>query len=128
MRGLKIFNGINGSLYSIYGIIGVFSPLVVFNANAIEQVGVHGSHSIRALWGGICVLGIFILLKGLTPETTRSTTFIVTFVSIGLVTARLFGVFVDGTEGMFSDQFGPLFIESTMSVVGLILLGRSKPY
>ena len=57
MLGLRIFNGLNGLLYFVYGLIGVFMPSVVFEANALQAVAVHGSHSIRALWGAIFILG-----------------------------------------------------------------------
>ncbi|MCS1411731.1 MAG: 3-(3-hydroxy-phenyl)propionate/3-hydroxycinnamic acid hydroxylase [Verrucomicrobia subdivision 3 bacterium] len=121
MRGMKIYNGINGALYSVYGLLGAFAPKIVFDANAIEQVGVHGSHSIRALWGAICTMGLLILWHGLKSHSARATTLIVALVSTGLVAARLLGVAMDGTEGMVSDQFGPLVIEGVMAVGGLLI-------
>lgn len=126
MQGLKIFNAVNAALYSIYGLVGVFMPSIVFNANALQPLGAHGFHSIRALWGAVCVLGIFTLLKGLKPETARATTQIVTFVSLGLITARLLGAALDGTEGMLDDQWGPFFIEGAMTLIGGTLLWRTK--
>lgn len=126
MLGLKIYNGLNGLLYSLYGIIGVFMPAVVFEANALNAISVHGSHSIRGLWGAVCVLGIIILWKGLKLETARATTMMIAMVSAGLAVARLLGVAIDGTEGWLSDQYGPLVIESTMAVVGGFLYARSK--
>ena len=126
MRGMKIYNGANGLLYSLYGLAGVITPGVVFEANAIQQVGVHGTHSIRALWGGICVLGLLILWRGFKATSARSTTLAIALVSAGLVGARLLGVALDGTEGMGADQFGPLIIESVMTVVGVLLLLRKS--
>lgn len=126
MLGLRIFNGLNGLLYFVYGLIGVFMPSVVFEANALQAVAVHGSHSIRALWGAIFILGALLLWKGQKPETARMTALMITLVSLGLVTARLFGIAVDGTEGWVSDQRGPLFIESAMAVIGGLLVWRTK--
>lgn len=125
MRGLKIYNGINGLLYSVYGILGVFKPGVVFDANALQAAGVHGTHSIRALWGAICVMGLVIFWKGLYSASARTTTLIVALVSAGLVLSRLLGYALDGTEGMLSDQRGPLMIEGVMTLVGGLLYWRS---
>ena len=126
MLGLKIYNGINGLLYSLYGLLGVFVPSIVFEANALEAVAVHGTHSIRALWGAIFVLGAILLWKGQMQETARTTGLMITLVSMGLVVARLIGIGLDGTEGWTSDQYGPLVIESTMAIVGGVLCWRTK--
>lgn len=126
MLGLRIYNAINGILYSVYGLLGVFVPSIVFEANALEAVAVHGTHSIRALWGAIFVLGAILLWKGQTQETARTTTMMITLVSIGLVAARLTGISLDGTEGWTSDQYGPLIIEGSMAIVGGMLCSRTK--
>ena len=126
MLASKIYNGLNAVLYAVYGAIGALVPTVALNANALEIVNVHGSHSIRALWGAIFVLGLLIAFKGFSGKTARTTTLMIALVSAGLVVARILGVVLDGTSGMESDQFGPLVIELTMTIVGLVIYRMTK--
>ena len=126
MLASKIYNGLNAVLYAVYGAIGALVPTVALNANALEIVNVHGSHSIRALWGAIFVLGLLIAFKGFSGKTARTTTLMIALVSAGLVVARILGVVLDGTSGMEPDQFGPLVIELTMTIVGLVIYRMTK--
>lgn len=126
MLASRIYNGVNAVLYAVYGGIGALAPNTALGANALETVGVHGSHSIRALWGAIFVLGVLIAYRGFSSQTARITTLSIALVSAGLAVARLIGMVLDGTAGMESDQFGPLAIEATMTIVGLVIYRMTK--
>jgi len=61
MAAVRLFNGINGAFYSLWGLWGVLKPrhnasLMGWDANTLL-----GLHEMRATWGAFMMLGIALI-------------------------------------------------------------------
>lgn len=121
---LKLFNGLNGLFYLLWGAWGTVFPkksaeLMGWDANTLL-----GLHEMRATWAAFALVGVAILHKGLSDTAARGTAYAIIMATAGLFLGRLLAVFMDGSGPQRT--YAELGIEAVIVILGIILLKRSE--
>lgn len=121
---LKLFNGLNGIFYLIWGAWGMLKPvdsaiLMGWDANTLL-----GLHEMRATWASFMMLGVAILFIVFRHESQRGVTFALVMGTMGLLIGRTVGLLIDGIGPQRS--FAELGIEIVVVLFGFYLLRRSR--
>jgi len=121
---LKLFNGLNGLFYLLWGAWGTVFPeksaeLMGWDANTLL-----GLHEMRATWAAFAMLGLAILHMGLKDSAVRGTAYAIIMGTAGLFLGRALALLMDGAGPQRS--YVELGIEAAIVVIGFILLKRTK--
>ena len=119
---LKLFNGLNGLFYLLWGAWGTVYPaknaaLMGWDANTLL-----GLHEMRATWAAFAMMGVAILHMGLKDSALRGTAYAIVMGTAGLFLGRLLALLMDGTGPQRS--YVELGVEAVIVLVGIYLLRR----
>lgn len=120
---LKLFNGLNGIFYLLWGAWGTVYPVKSAELMGWEANTLLGLHEMRATWAAFAMIGVAILYKGLKDGAARGTAYAITMATAGLFLGRTLAVLMDGTGPQRT--YAELGIEAVVVVLGLFLLNRS---
>ena len=93
----RIFLLLSAALWGLYGIYCLLVPGSLHEAAGIVAVTPTGTTELRAMYGGQqTAIGVLALLGAVRGSLTRTALVTLGTLALGLGSARLFGVFVDG--------------------------------
>jgi len=121
---LKVFNLLNGVFYTAYGLWGLCLPHRIAKFLGFEDPGVLGLHQIRALWAGVCVLGLIILWNTVKREDQRALALCLVLVTFALAVGRGIGMLVDGSQ--IQQTYYETGFEVFWGAFGYLLYRRAK--
>jgi len=121
---LKLFNGLNGLFYLLWGAWGTVNPVKSAQFMGWDANTLLGLHQMRATWAAFAMVGIAILHKGLGENAARGTAYAIVMATAGLFLGRLLAVFMDGAGPQRT--YMELGVEAVIVLVGLFLLKRSS--
>ena len=123
MGGLKLFIGLNGVFYVLYGLYGALKPTAMADAMGWTP-SLLGLHEVRAIWMAVAAMGLIIFW------TLRHATDLVPVVKAIMVVTAAF--FVGRVLGLALDGAGPqlTYMERGLEVIvllwGFIILRRVR--
>jgi len=123
---LKLFNGLNGAFYLLWGVWGTLMPkesakLMGWDANTLL-----GVHEMRATWAAFAMLGLAILFTSFSKNQQRGTAFAIIMATAGLLIGRSLALLIDGVGP--SRTYMELGIEAFVVILGLFLLRRAQSH
>jgi len=121
---LKLFNGLNGLVYLLWGAWGTVYPQKSAGFMGWDANTLLGLHEMRAVWGAFAMLGVAILYMGLKETAARGTAYAITMATAGLFMGRILGLLMDGAGPQRS--YVELGVEAAIVLIGLFLLRRNK--
>ncbi len=121
---IKLFNGVNGVFYLLWGAWGTVSPQKSAELMGWDADTVLGLHEMRATWMAIAMLGVAILHKGLKDSSASGTTYAIVMATAGLFLGRALALLMDGVGPTRS--YAELGVEALIVIMGLFLLRQSK--
>jgi len=121
---LKLFNGLNGLFYLLWGAWGVVYPQKSAALMGWDVNSLLGSHGLRAIWGAFAMLGVAILYKGLKEGAIRGTAYAIIMATAGLFLGRLLAILMDGAGP--SRSYIELGVEAVVVLLGVFLIRQSK--
>lgn len=121
---MKLFNGLNGLFYLLWGAWGTVYPKKSAEFMGWDANTLLGVHEMRATWAAIAMLGVAVLYQGLKDGAMRGTAYAIVMGTGGLFLGRLLAVLMDGAGPQRS--YVELGVEAVIVVVGVILLKRHK--
>jgi len=121
---LKLFNGLNGVFYLLWGAWGTVyhkqnAALMGWDANSLL-----GEHELRATWTAFAMLGVAILHMGLKENAVRGTAYAIVMGTAGLFLGRLLAVLMDGVGPQRT--YMELGVEAVIVLLGVFLLKSQK--
>ena len=125
MRGLYIYNILNGIFYLAYGLWGLFLPKRILAFIDVQSHGLYALHNIRAVWAGLAMLGLLVLWK------SRSNSAVMVGLSVALatgalVTGRIFGFALDGMDSGSQGTYYEIAFEVSWTIIGLFFVRRAS--
>lgn len=136
----RITTTVCGLLTLILGVLGLFYPGFVMErvlgftvSDAYSANFVHGE--VRAAYGGLfSVMGVATVLAAMDPVANRARILFVGLLWLGACGGRLFGVFVDGSPGLwgwlsaaFELAIGGTLIAASQGLPAAAVPSESKP-
>lgn len=121
---IKVFNGLNGVFYLLWGSWGVIDPVKNAAFMGWEPTELLGMHELRATWAAFAMLGVAILHMGLKGSAERGTAYAITMGTAGLFLGRLLAIGMDGAGPQRT--YMELGVEAVVVLLGLLLLRKSK--
>lgn len=121
---IKLFNGLNGIFYLIWGAWGTVFPkksaeLMGWDANTLL-----GLHEMRATWAAFAMVGLAILHMGLKDNAARGTAYGIVMATAGLFLGRVLAVLMDGSGPQQTHV--ELGVEAVVVLLGIYLLRKAK--
>jgi len=124
MRGLKVYNILNGVFYTLYGLWGLVWPERILSFFDIQSYGVYALHNIRAMWAVCAVLGVLMLWKA-RSETAGMLCMIIAIVTAAFAVGRFVGLAFDGMDAGSGLTYYEIGFELIWAVLGLFLAKRA---
>ncbi|MEP6343676.1 MAG: DUF4345 family protein [Maricaulaceae bacterium] len=124
MRGIKIYNIINGVFYTLYGLWGMILPQWILSFFDIQTYGVYALHNIRAMWAAIALVGVLTLWKA-RSDSAVMVAMLMALVVGAFAVGRLIGLVVDGMDSGSAATYYEITFELIWMVIGLFLAKRA---
>lgn len=121
MKLASIFNVINGTFFTLYGIYGILRPRRVAEFMGLEP-SLLGLHQIRAFWMAIFGLGLIIIVASKRLSDQRPLILAIVFIMLCFAFGRILGLWLDGAGP--TQTYYELGFEIVCSIVGIILYRR----
>ena len=121
----RIFIGFSAFSLGYVALLSLFSPQSTMDLVETTLPNTDAMSSIRGIYGGVGLVITIQLIYLLIKDYYKGLLFLSLFWGAYAV-SRLITIFVDGSLGDFGNQW--IRIESTFSVIALILLAVSKKY
>ncbi|WP_294675599.1 DUF4345 domain-containing protein [uncultured Fluviicola sp.] len=121
----RIFIGFSAFSLGYVALLSLFSPQSTMDLVATTLPNTDAMSSIRGIYGGVGLVITIQLIYLLIKDYYKGLLFLSLFWGAYAV-SRLITIFVDGSLGDFGNQW--IMMESTFSVIALILLFVSKKY
>ena len=123
MGGLKLFIGLNGLFYVLYGLLGALKPAVMAGLMGWEP-SLLGLHEIRAIWMALAAAGLIILwtmrhARDLVPVVKA-----IMFVTAAFFVGRALGLVLDGAGPALT--YKEMGLEVIVILFGFIVLRGAR--
>ncbi|WP_026942813.1 DUF4345 family protein [Hellea balneolensis] len=118
---IKIFNGLNGVFYVLFGLYGLFLPqrMAAFMGMELSLLGLH---QMRAISCVMAALGALLCLYIYERKDQRQITLAIIFVTLAFMTGRFLGLLLDGTGPV--QTYKEIGIEFVVVALGTIFYRR----
>ncbi len=122
---VKIFLGVSALVWLPYGIFCFTTPSFLGDAaGVVAQTGT-GTTELRAMYGGLQAgIGLLCLVALVRPGIVRPALLMLAFLTAGLFSARLAGLFLDGDLSGYTA--GALLVESLSAGLAVRLASRGE--
>ena len=124
MRGVHIYNILNGIFYLAYGLWGLILPKRILAFIDVQSHGLYALHNIRAVWAGLAMLGLLVLWKSRSSNAVM-VGLIVALGTGALVTGRIVGFALDGMDSGSQGTYYEIAFELSWTILGLFLVKRA---
>ena len=118
---MKIYNGLNGLFYILYGLFGALLPLNLAKIMGWE-LSLLGLHQVRAISVLMAVMGLMCCLYAQKLSDQKPLTLAIILVTLGFMAGRFLGLVVDGMGPM--QTIYEILFEIFWAGLGLFLLKR----
>ena len=118
---MKIYNGLNGLFYILYGLFGALLPLNMAKIMGWE-LSLLGLHQVRAISVVMAVMGLMCCLYAQKLSDQKPLTLAIILVTLGFMAGRFLGLVVDGMGPM--QTIYEILFEIFWAALGLFLLKR----
>ncbi len=119
---MKIYNGLNGLFYILYGLFGAFLPLNMAKLMGWE-LSLLGLHQMRAISVVMAVMGLMCCLYAQKLSDQKPLTLAIILVTLGFMAGRFLGLSIDGAGPM--QTYHEIGVEIIWAGFGLFLLKRN---
>ena len=123
MGGLKLFIGLNGLFYVLYGLLGALKPAVMAGLMGWEP-SLLGLHEIRAIWMAVAAAGLIILWTMRHAGDLVPVVKAIMFVTAAFFVGRALGLVLDGAGPALT--YKEMWLEVIVIVFGFIVLRGAR--
>ena len=123
MGGLKLFIGLNGLFYVLYGLLGALKPAVMAGLMGWEP-SLLGLHEIRAIWMALAAAGLIILWTMRHAGDLVPVVKAIMFVTAAFFVGRALGLVLDGAGPALT--YKEMGLEVIVILFGFIVLRGAR--
>ena len=124
MRGVHIYNILNGVFYFAFGLWGMILPKRILAFFDVQAHGIYALHNIRAIWAGLAMLGVIMLWKSRSSSAVMMA-MIIALVTGAVVIGRFLGLAFDGMDAGAQATYLEIAFELSWVIIGLFFVKRA---
>ncbi len=103
MKYIRPYCLLHALIWLPWGLLCIVDIRLIENIIAVSSAVPHGQTDIRAMYGGVqSAMGLMALLACIKPRYFSQFVFALAFIAGGLALSRTFGLFVDGSYGLYT--------------------------